>query len=99
MRQAPPAGIPAARAGLDFAGLVVVRFEGFDLLGAEREETGAVLLRGLADGGSFTLDTSGFEGTPTVELQDLEGSWEAVEGTLVFSDLVGSGAVQISIAP
>lgn len=98
VRQAPPAGIPAARAGLDFAGLVVVRFEGFDLLGAERDESGAVLLRGLADGGSFTLDTSRFEGTPAVELQDLEGTWEAGEGTVVFSDLSGSGTIQISAA-
>ena len=101
LREAPPTGIPAARAGLDFAGLVAVRFEGFDLLGAKREESGAVVLRGLvpAEAGSFTLDTTGFPGTPVVELQDLEGSWKAVEGGLSFSGLLGSGTIRISAAP
>ena len=98
VREAPATGIPAARAGLDFAGLVAVRFEGFDLLGASRDAAGTVTLQGLADAGSFTLDTTRFEGTPKVEPQDLEGRWETIEGGLVFSDLAGSGTIRISAA-
>ena len=96
VRSAPAGGIPAARAGLDYAGLVVERFEGFDLLGAERDAAGAVVLRGLADGGAFTLDTSRFGSTPEVALQDMEGQWEPIEGGLAFKALAGSGTIRIT---
>ena len=99
VREAPPEGLPAARAGLDFAGLVVVRFEAFDLLGAEREADGTVVVRGLADGGSFTLDTREFGSEVSVTLVDLEGEFAAVEGGFEFSKLAGSGTIRIRAAP
>jgi len=95
VREAPATGIPAARAGLDFAGLVVVRFEGFDLLGAQREPDGSVLLRGTAENGRFRVDTTRFGPLSDVRLEGLQGTSEIVEGGLQLSGLAGTGTVRI----
>ncbi len=96
VREAPPGGIPAARAGLDVGGVRSFLMRGFTLEGArvqQLEGAAGVRIEGTASNGELHLDVPLALTSPEVHLEGLSGDVIELGGNLVLTRLEGAGAI------
>jgi hypothetical protein len=96
LHEAPPGGIPAARAALDVDEVRSRVIAGFTLTGARAEQVEgrrALRIEGVARGGELHLDVPLHLTSPEVRFEGMSGSHVDLGGNLVLTELEGEGAV------
>jgi hypothetical protein len=98
VREAPAAGLPAARAGLDVGGVVGRAFARFELSAAElgeRDGTRLLRLEGRGENGEILLDCSEPGAPSEVRLDGITGTSKVGSRDVVLSELRGSGSIEL----